>query len=69
NSTSKSTKNEHKIFSQLFGKLSIEERAVLCLIDYLGVSPEASSKILSKKTDEIQALLAGSRKVLVAAKF
>lgn len=65
----KSTKNENKVFSQLFEGLSLIERAVLCLKDYLGLERSDIAKILSKSPDEIEVSLAKGRQKLVEAKF
>ena len=63
------TKNDHKIFRELFGKLALEERAAISLIDYMGLDLGSTAKILEKSIDEVKALLAKGRKILVESRF
>lgn len=65
----KTTNNEHKVFKELFGKLSVDERAVLCLVDYLGFHLETCHMVIKKSSDDCAVLLSGARKKLLEAKF
>ena len=65
----KVTNNDHKVFKELFGKLSLDERAVLCLVDYLGLHLETCHSVTQKTSDDCMVLLSGARKKLIEAKF
>jgi predicted DNA-binding protein (UPF0251 family) len=67
--TYSSNKGENKVFKEFFSKLSLEERAAISLVDYLGLETSTASKVIGKANAEIEQLLASSRKQLVAAKF
>jgi len=63
------SKLDHKIFSNLFQKLSLEERALLALVDYLGFETEAAAKVLGKSIDQGQFSLSKGRQALVEYKL
>lgn len=60
---------EHKVFRNLYGNLSLEERAVLTLKDFFGLQDKDVLRLLQIKEQQLKESLAEGRKRLLSAEF